>query len=86
MTRRRDTLHHTKVDEFLCWVQTQGYGLLQTKGIYESFRIEHPDQGELLIGHKRDRSDHVTTTGRLTALVGRWQKARETSANVTAVI
>lgn len=86
MNRRRDLLHTNKQAEFVAWALTEGYESQPVKSIFESFRLVKPGKGELLIGHKRDRSDHVTTTGRLTALVTRWQKSAKTSATLPAVV
>lgn len=78
MNRRRDNLHHTKVGEFLQWaVEQKGYIQQETKGTYEVFRLSNPKKGEILIGHKRDKTDHVTTTGRLTHLVGQWIQSKK---------
>lgn len=81
MSRRRDSLHHTKVREFVEWTKSKGYIEQPVKGRYEVFRLSNPKKGEILIAHKRDRTDHVTTTGRLTQLVGVWLK--EKRDNVT---
>lgn len=78
--RRRDTLHRTKVDEFVTWAKAEGYTVEQSKGIYEVFRLRNERKGELLIAHRRDGTDHVTTTGRLTSLVGRWLTMRRAVA------
>lgn len=76
MNRRRDVLHHTKVEEFVAWALKRGYSRQPTKGCFEIFRLHNPTKGEILIGHKRTNTDHVTTTGRLTQLVGIWLKER----------
>ena len=76
MNHRRDSLHHTKVPEFLKWAEAKGYTQQQVKGAYEMFRLHNPKKGEILIAHKRDKTDHVTTTGRLTHLVGIWLKEK----------
>lgn len=76
MNRRRDNLHHTKVPEFLQWAEAKGYSQLPIKGSYEVFRLSNPKKGEILIGHKRDKTDHITTTGRLTQLVDSWHRER----------
>lgn len=81
MSRRRDSLHHTKAREFVEWAKSKGYTEQPVKGCYEVFRLSNPKKGEILIAHKRDRTDHVTTTGRLTQLVGVWLK--EKRDNVT---
>lgn len=81
MSRRRDSLHHTKVEEFIKWAEAKGYESHHCKGSFEVFRLHNPKKGEILIAHKRDRTDHVTTTGRLTQLVGVWLK--EKRDNVT---
>lgn len=82
MSRRRDSLHHTKVQEFLEWVKAKGYQVQPVKGCYEVFRLSNPKKGEILIAHKRDRTDHVTTTGRLTQLVGVWLNEKKTASPI----
>lgn len=76
MNRRRDSLHHTKIADFTAWANSKGYTSQPVKGIHEAFRLHNPKKGEILIGHLRDRSDHVTTTGRLTSLVSSWIKEK----------
>ena len=56
--RRRDLLHHTKVDEFIKFAESKGYASEDTKGEYEVFRLRINNR--LYIGHKRDRTDHIT--------------------------
>lgn len=77
MNRRRDSLHHTKAAEFVTWATARGYTQHPTKSVYEAFRLHNPKKGEILIAHIRDRSDHVTTTGRLTSLVSTWIKEKK---------
>lgn len=72
--RDRAMLHKSKIETFLRWAEGHGYSVEQTQGIYEALRLRAPS-GEVLIGHKRDRTDHVTTTGALTGLVKRWLRA-----------
>lgn len=86
MNRRRDNLHHTKVPEFIQWAEGRGYTRQPTKGSYEVFRLHNPKKGEILIGHKRDKTDHITTTGRLTHLVGLWMQERRDCVTTRDVI
>ncbi len=81
MSRRRNSLHHTKVQEFLEWAKAKGYQVKPVNGCYEVLRLLNPKKGEILIAHKRDRTDHVTTTGRLTQLVGVWLNEKRETAN-----
>ena len=86
MNRRRDNLHHTKAQEFIQWAEARGYVRQPTKSMYEVFRLHNAKKGEILIAHLRDRSDHVTTTGRLTSLVANWMKEKRDCVTIRDVI
>ena len=71
----RSKLHHTKLNNFLEWVKTKGYVVLDTKGDYEVFRIQD-SFGNKVIGHKRNKSDHITIHGNGIFLISEWLKER----------
>lgn len=70
--RNRHLLHHTKVNDFLEFVKSRGYKVHETKGSYEAFRIKK--NGKFVIGHKRDRSDHITIHGEGLFLISEFLK------------
>lgn len=59
--RERHKLHKTKVLKFLDFAKGKGYEIHDTKGLYEAFRIKK--DGKFIMGHKRDRTDHITVHG-----------------------
>ena len=68
--RDRSRLHYTKIEEFKEYAKTKGYEVLETKGEYEVLRLKK--NSTLILGYKRDNTDHVTTTGLGTHLVLKW--------------
>lgn len=63
----RSLLHYTKLNEFLTWVLTEEYEILTVKGKYEVFRLKKSN--ELIIGYKRNKTDHITVYGQGLTLV-----------------
>jgi predicted transcriptional regulator len=69
--RDRSRLHKNKLNDFISWcIFIKGYINMDTKGKYEAFRILR--SGELIIGHKRDNTDHITVTDKGLKLVNEW--------------
>ena len=73
--RDRSKLHYTKLDDFLRFVEAKGYELFNTKGMYEAFRIKK--DGKFVIGHKRDKSDHITIHGHGLFLIDSFLKEKQ---------
>jgi hypothetical protein len=71
MLRDRSHLHYTRVPEFLEWAAQRGYRPWPCETQYEALRLMDK-KGTILVGHKRIKSDHITTTGPLTVLVKEW--------------
>ena len=60
--RNRSLLHISKLEDFKQWVSGD-YDICETKGDYEALRLKRKSNGKFVIGHKRDRADHVTIHG-----------------------
>ena len=58
--RSRALLHINKLEDFKSWCEKIGYEVLQTKGEYEVPRLKKDKV--LIIGYKRDKTNHVTLT------------------------
>lgn len=71
--RNRSLLHYTKVPNFLEWSQSEGFLVQPTKGLYESFRIQK--NKELIIGYKRNTTDHITVYGKGLELIKKFLKS-----------
>ena len=77
----RHLLHVSKVAAFTEWAKAQGYRSEPLKGPYEVLRLRS-SAWDLLVFHKRDRSEHLTVgEGPAAELVGRWLRERKAAAS-----
>lgn len=73
--RDRSKLHKYKLDQFISWcVHEKQYAKMEPKGQYEAFRIIKDKK--LIVGHKRDRTNHITITNDGIKLVNEWLRSK----------
>lgn len=71
--RDRSLLHYSKLGIFLTWVKSEGYEIHEIKGEYEVFRIKQ--NKDLIIGYKRDKTDHITVYGKGLTLIKKFLRS-----------
>ena len=78
-SRTRNLLHYNKLSLFRLWAtEAAGYVVRKPTGHpYEVLRLASGIGRPDILFYKRDRTDHVTTTGEGTKLVERWLKERK---------
>jgi hypothetical protein len=83
--RRRDLLHRNKLPDFLKWAEKNGYTPLAVRtGTYEVARLEKLTQRTetppVIVIYRREKGEHLTTTGEGTKLVWRFLKTNNKRA------
>lgn len=82
MSRSRNMLHISKLDEFTAWLRERGWLQGDTRGEYEVLRMTKPGCDTLLVHRKGAVIEHLTTWGESHTELLTWFRERKEEANV----
>lgn len=80
MSRSRQMLHLSKLDEFAAFCESQGFQRDPPKDYYEVLRMTKPGSEPLLVHKKLYAKEHVTTWGVSQRMFYRWRDAKRNAA------
>ena len=79
MSRSRNSLHLSKLEEFATFCANDGWSREQPKDYYEVLRMTKPGKEPLIVHKKLGAKEHATTWGNSQMMFANWIKSRRSA-------